>query len=66
MKISGTMLLDKRIVERHLDQGLISREEYQAHLKSLADVGEQAEELNAELLDVGVKDVEAKDTGETE
>ena len=66
MKISGTMLLDKRIVDRHIDQGLISREDYQAHLKSLEDVGEKAVELNAELLDVGVKDVEAKDTGESE
>lgn len=66
MKISGTMLLDKRIVERHIDQGLVSREDYQAHLESLNDVGEQAVELNAELLDVGVKDVEAKDTGESE
>ncbi|MGB0646640.1 MAG: hypothetical protein ACPGQS_05650 [Bradymonadia bacterium] len=66
MKITGAMLLDKRIVQRHIDSGLVSREEYETHLKGLADVADQAEDLNAELLDVGVKDVEAKDTGENE
>ena len=66
MKISGKMLLDKRLVHRHIEEGLVSREEYEAHIKSLEDLTEQAEELNAELLDVGVKDVEAKDTGESE
>ena len=66
MKISGKMLLDKRLVHRHIDDGLVSRKEYQAHIDSLEDLTEQAVELNAELLDVGVKDVEAKDTGESE
>ena len=66
MKITGAMLLDKRIVQRHIDSGLVSREEYEKHLQGLSDVTDQAEDLNAELLDVGVKDVEAKDTGENE
>ena len=66
MKITGAMLLDKRIVQRHIDSGLVSREEYEKHLQGLSDVADQAEDLNAELLDVGVKDVEAKDTGENE
>lgn len=66
MKISGEMLLDKRLVQRHIEAGLVSREEYTKHIDALADVGDKAEILNAELLDVGVKDVEAKDTGETE
>ena len=66
MKISGDMLLDKRLVSRHIDQGLVSRKEYKAHIESLEDVSDKAEELDAELLDVGVKEVEAKDTGETE
>lgn len=66
MKISGDMLLDKRLVQRHIDQGLVSRSEYESHIEGLEDRTEQAVELNAELLDVGVKDVEAKDTGENE
>ena len=66
MKISGDMLLDKRLVSRHIDQGLVSRKDYNAHIETLEDVADKAEELDAELLDVGVKNVEAKDTGETE
>ena len=66
MKISGEMLLDKRLVQRHIDAGLVSREEYAKHVETLADVADKAEELTAEVLDVGVKDVEAKDTGENE
>ena len=66
MKISGDMLLDKRLVDRHIDQGLVSRESYQKHIDGLEDMADKAEELDAELLDVGVKDVEAKDSGENE
>ena len=66
MKISGEMLLDKRLVQRHIEAGLVNREEYKQHIIDLVDVGDKAEILNAELLDVGVTDVEAKDTGETE
>ena len=66
MKISGKMLLDKRLVHRHIDEGLVSREEYKAHIDSLEDLTDRAVELDAELLDVGVKDVEARDTGESE
>ena len=54
MKITGAMLLDKRIVQRHIDSGLVSREEYEKHLRDSRCV-DQAEDLNAELLDVGVK-----------
>ncbi len=66
MKISGDMLLDKRLVNRHMDQGLVSRETYEKHIDGLEDVAEKAESLDAELLDVGVKDVEARDSGENE
>ena len=66
MKITGAMLLDKRLVNRHLDQGLVSREEYDAHVAGLPDLEANADRLDAELLDVGVKEVKAKDTGENE
>ena len=45
MKITGAMLLDKRIVQRHIDSGLVSREEYEKHLQGLSMY--QAEDLNA-------------------
>ena len=66
MKITGDMLLDKRLVHRHIEQGIVSREDYDAHMSGLPDLEDNAETLDAELLDVGVKDVEAKDTGENE
>ncbi|MEM7436424.1 MAG: hypothetical protein AAF436_14810 [Myxococcota bacterium] len=33
----GDKLLDKRIIERNIDKGLISKEEYEQHLQQLAD-----------------------------
>ena len=66
MKIKGDMLLDKRLVHRHIEQGIVSRVDYEAHVSKLPDLESNAETLDAELLDVGVADVEAKDTGENE
>ena len=48
MKITGAMLLDKRIVQRHIDSGLVSREEYEKHLQD-SPFGRPNEDLNAEL-----------------
>ena len=62
----GDMLLDKRLVHRHIEQGIVSLADYEAHMSKLPDLESNAETLDAELLDVGVKDVEAKDTGENE
>jgi len=33
----GDKLVDKRIVERNIDKGLISKEQYEQHLADLAD-----------------------------
>jgi pantothenate kinase len=46
-------LFDKRVVERHIQSGLVSREEHQKYLKSLKDLGENAQKLDAELLALG-------------
>jgi hypothetical protein len=37
MATLGEKLVDKRIVERNLAKGLISKEEYEQHLAALAD-----------------------------
>jgi hypothetical protein len=37
MATLGDKLTDKRIVERNIAKGLISREEYEKHLADLAD-----------------------------
>jgi len=37
MATVGDKLLDKRIVERNIAKGLISKEEYEKHLAALAD-----------------------------
>lgn len=34
----GTRLLDKRTVERNIKKGLLTRKDYEKHLKSLEDV----------------------------
>lgn len=40
---------DKRLIERNLRKGLITREEYQAHLDSLKDREAQAARVEARL-----------------
>jgi len=37
MAILGDKLVDKRIVERNIARGLLSKEEYEKHLVDLAD-----------------------------
>ena len=66
MKISEDKRLDKRLVERNIKQGIVSQDEYEAHLKNLPDKDEAAVPLVVEMTDVGVSEVEATDTGEQE
>ncbi|MEI8259060.1 MAG: hypothetical protein WCJ30_25610 [Deltaproteobacteria bacterium] len=44
-------LIDKRVVERNIKKGLVSRETFDKHLQSLPDVAEQAETVRARLGD---------------
>lgn len=50
-------LFDLRTVERNIENGLITREEYQAYLKELDDAAERAEKIEA-TFEVGVLDEE--------
>lgn len=43
------MLLDKRVIERNIKKGLVTREEFSKALTSLPDVADHAEEIQARL-----------------
>ncbi|MBW2405084.1 MAG: hypothetical protein JRF42_15080 [Deltaproteobacteria bacterium] len=47
----GDKLLDKRIVERNIAKGLISKAEYEKHLADLADREGAYDQLGIELDD---------------
>ena len=66
MKVNDNNILDKRIVKRHIKNGLVESSAYDKHLAGLEDLTEKAEVITAEMVDMGVQDVEAKDTGENE
>jgi hypothetical protein len=42
-------LIDKRVVERNIKKGLVSRDSYEKYLGALADVADQAETVKAKL-----------------
>lgn len=46
---TAPVLLDRRVVERNIKKGLITREEFEKHLEGLGDVGAQAEKIAATL-----------------
>ena len=66
MKLSEDKRLDKRLIDRNLKQGLITQAEYDAFINDLPDVTSQAAPLSVEMTDVGVADVDAVDTGDSE
>ena len=70
MKITEDLHMDIRLVDRNISSGVgsgaITREAYADHLTNLPDVTDKATLLEVEMSDVGVKNVEAKDTGEQE
>lgn len=43
------ILLDRRIVDRNIRKGVVTREEYEKHLQTLPDVGGNAEVIAARL-----------------
>ncbi|MEZ4434083.1 MAG: hypothetical protein R3F65_16890 [bacterium] len=66
MKISEDKLMDKRLIQRHLNNGLIDQATLQASLDALPDRADGAIPLKVRLTSVGLHDVKAKDTGEHE
>ena len=43
-------LFDARVVERHIERGLVTREDYEKWLASLEDVSELAEECQTRFV----------------
>ena len=43
------MLLDRRVVERNIRKGIVTREEYETFLRELGDTAENAETITARL-----------------
>lgn len=46
---TAPVLLDRRVVERNIKKGLLTREEFEKHLEGLGDVAGQAEKIAATL-----------------
>ncbi len=42
-------LVDKRVVHRYLDKGRLDEKEYEAHLKKLPDLADQAVAVESEI-----------------
>ena len=66
MNLPPDLLLDKRLVDRHIRRGLLSRETYQQHLTDLRDAQPGAHRMRIEIASVGVGKVTREDDGETE
>jgi len=64
MKITDELLMDTRLVRRHMRDGLVERAAYEKRLSELPDLVDSAEVVEIEMSDVGVEHSEAKDTGE--
>ena len=58
-------LFDRRTVERNIDKGLITREEYDEYLESLEDKADNADVMEAEF-EVGVLEDEEEEEAEDE
>ena len=66
MKITDELLMDTRLIKRNIENGLVTKEDYEKHLADLNDLQDVAEVVDVEMSDVGVAHAEAKDTGEND
>ena len=55
------MLFDRRVVERNIRKGVVSRDDYNKWLTALADVSEKAETIRATLGEDEASDLDASD-----
>ena len=61
MSHTDQFLFDKRLVEKNIRRGLVTRKQYNAHLKTLSDVGDNLEHLE---LEEDSEEAEAVETAE--
>ncbi len=66
MNLPPDLLLDKRLVDRHIRRGFLSRDVYEQHLADLQDARPRAHRMRIEVSSVGVGRVTREDDGETE
>lgn len=55
------MLFDRRVVERNIRKGVVSRDDYNKWLTALTDVSENAETIRATLGEDEASDLDASD-----
>lgn len=66
MSTKDDFLYDVRITERHIQDGALTKEDYEKHLKGLPDVEEKGEPLVIEEDIVEDEEVEAEQAQEDE
>ncbi len=66
MLIQDDMLFDKRIVERNIEAGRISKSDYDKRIKSLNDLTEESEPLEAGITHIDHEIPAVEDTDEDE
>ncbi len=66
MSTKDDFLYDVRITERHIQDGVLTKEDYEKHLKGLPDVEEKGEPLVIEEDIVEDEEVEAEQAQEDE
>jgi hypothetical protein len=64
MSHTDQFLFDKRLVEKNIRRGLVTRKQYNAHLKTLSDVGDNLEHLELEEDSEEAEEAEAVETAE--
>ena len=58
------LLMDKRVVERNIEKGLITREEYEEYRAKLPDLEEECEEVEVSLYKTDEEEDESTEEAE--
>ena len=64
-QLSDDVLFDKRLVERHIRQGLITREQYEKHLEGSPDLGEDLAGIDLDALESEILEGTKRSLGST-
>lgn len=66
VELPRELLLDTRLIERHIARGLVSREDYEKALGALSDVGAKSTPFRVSMERIGIRNRRAEHTGENE
>jgi hypothetical protein len=53
MPVKAEMKFDKRILDRNLRAGIITKQEYQKHLDALKDLSDECATIESEITSIG-------------